>query len=280
MSTPYAIALTGFSPFERSTLVSFFRLAARRDPGYEIVGEDQRSLLIIANADDPATMSQLQADPPSAQVLLIGASAAGSGWPIQPRPIKLMSVLTAVDQMLAPKAAEARAPLAAPAPARPAGPPRFAHTSPGTGPEYVPPKLNAPSVEAILLVDDSDTALKFMRERLRRFGFTAELVRSGEQALQRLDVCQYRFVFLDVELDGMDGYKTCKAIKQRQYPDGHVPVVVMMSGHVGAVDKFKGARAGCDAYLAKPLDEKQLLAVLAKHDPQVHRGFQGTQLER
>ena len=136
------------------------------------------------------------------------------------------------------------------------------------------------NVDHILVVDDSDIALKFMRNRLTRFGFRTDLANSGEEALGRLGVRPYKFVFLDVMMDGLDGYQTCRAIKQRKYGDEKPPVVVMLTSRGGTIDKIRGTLAGCDAYLTKPLNERDLIAILSKHDRSVARGFQSTDFGR
>jgi CheY-like chemotaxis protein len=76
---------------------------------------------------------------------------------------------------------------------------------------------------SILVVDDSDVALKFIHGRLSAFGFHVDKCTSGEEALVRVSDGQYQFVFLDVMMEGLDGYQTCKAIKGRRYPSGHAP---------------------------------------------------------
>lgn len=137
---------------------------------------------------------------------------------------------------------------------------------------------SASRFDDILVVDDSDVALKFMQSRLHRFGFRPELVSSGEEAVVRVTNNDFKFVFLDVMMQGMDGYQTCRAIKQRNYNGATPPVVVMLTSRGGTIDKIRGTLAGCDAYLTKPLNEAALLAVLSKHDPQVQRGFQATSI--
>jgi DNA-binding response OmpR family regulator len=139
-----------------------------------------------------------------------------------------------------------------------------------------PSKAAPANLDNILIVDDSDVALKFMQNRLTRYGFAAELARSGEEALSLVASGAYRFVFLDVMMDGLDGYQTCRAIKQRKYPEGSPPVVVMLTSRGGSIDKIRGSLAGCDAYLTKPLNEAELLKVLSSHDKQVKRSFAQT----
>ena len=374
MSTQHTVALLGFSPFERSTFESFFRLAARRPPGYLLVADASTAALVVVNADDAPAFASVIANKPCPHVLLIGASDGGTGWPLQRRPLNLMKVLTTVEQLLSGTPAQAAssalartapvtpafanaapAPVASrpvstvipalrePMPARSAAATGFAHTEPAglllarisakpqsTAPVEMPVhasvQAQAPSsilaaplatkplsrtdrqsvrtgagdfaysqtgtpilgastrpvvsevdnLDHILVVDDSDIALKFMRNRLTRFGFAADLVSSGEEALGRLNIRPYKFVFLDVMMEGLDGYQTCRAIKQRKYTNGRPPVVVMLTSRGGTIDKIRGTLAGCDAYLTKPLNERELINVLAKHDRTVARGFQET----
>lgn len=145
----------------------------------------------------------------------------------------------------------------------------------GSAPEI---KVVSEQFDDILVVDDSDVALKFMQNRLTRYGFRAELARSGEEALTRLSASKFKFVFLDVMMEGIDGYQTCRAIKQRKYASGRPPVVVMLTSRGGSIDKIRGGLAGCDAYLTKPLNEVELLKILSKHDEQVERSFRDTNM--
>ena len=121
-------------------------------------------------------------------------------------------------------------------------------------------------VGRVLLVDDSDIALKYMQNRLRHFGYECDMVRSGEEALARVASHNYHFVFLDVMMAGLDGYQTCKAIKNNKARRGPAPVVVMLTSRGGTIDKIRGSMAGCDAYLTKPINDKKLAGVLAKFD--------------
>lgn len=122
-------------------------------------------------------------------------------------------------------------------------------------------------MEHILVVDDSDVALRFMATHLQRFGFQIHLARSGEEALRRVAERRFEFVFLDVRMEGLDGFQTCKAIKRADYPPGQTPpTVVMLTCLAGAADRLRGTMAGADAYLVKPLRERELLKVVGERE--------------
>jgi DNA-binding response OmpR family regulator len=105
-----------------------------------------------------------------------------------------------------------------------------------------------------------------MKNRLQHMGYESDLVRSGEEALAIVAKQSYQFVFLDVMMEGLDGYKTCRAIKSNKARRGPPPIVVMLTSKGGTIDKIRGNMAGCDAYLTKPLNEKRLASVLAQFD--------------
>jgi two-component system, cell cycle response regulator len=122
------------------------------------------------------------------------------------------------------------------------------------------------TIGTVLIVDDSDIALKYMQNRLRHFGYESDMARSGDEALAMVASKSYQFVFLDVMMQGLDGYQTCRSIKNNKARRGPPPVVVMLTSRGGTIDKIRGTMAGCDAYMTKPLNEKQLTTVLAKFD--------------
>jgi CheY-like chemotaxis protein len=286
----YRVAVQGFSPFERSTFQSFFRLAARRQPAYDLVEDLYLCDLVIVDADQFAAVSAVRSAGKLQRALCIGAHDVGPGLARLPRPINLMNVLRLLDEMVQPGAAPGHAarsatPAPAPAPvrsdpARPGaagGPPAAPDVGGGTGFSNSVMVAGDDTFDHILVVDDSDIALRFMQTRLKRFGFQVHLARSGEEALERIERQQFEFVFLDVMMEGMDGYQTCKLIKRRRPPPGRqVPVVVMLTSRASPVDRIRGTLAGCDAYLTKPLSEDELVRVIGEYDAAFQRGFENT----
>ena len=266
MSKSFAVSMIGFSAFERSTLEAFFRLAARRSPSYVHVADLTQAQIVLVDADKPDAMSNLQASP--SRSVYIGARGCGGQLGHMPRPINMMLLLRLLDGCVAQvphSTATAAAPALTPAPAAAAAPPSIKVVempAPRSAPAK-PAAARTTALDNILVVDDSDIALRFMANCLGRFGFEVHLARSGEEALNRVAEKPFEFVFMDVTMEGIDGYQTCKLIKRRPYPAGRrPPSVIMLTSRGGLVDKMRGTLAGCDAYLTKPLQQDELMKVI------------------
>jgi twitching motility two-component system response regulator PilG len=67
---------------------------------------------------------------------------------------------------------------------------------------------------------------------------------------------------MDVVMPGVDGYEGCREIKRLQRRQ--VLPVVMLTSKSSPFDRIRGRMAGCDAYLAKPVDDEELKHVLAR----------------
>ena len=313
MKSEVNVLLLGFVPFEKSTFESFFKLVGRRDTFYKIVPDVAQAQVLLINGDNPTAVQWANASVKSPQkAMYIGPPDPTGKWPAAPRPIKLTTVLGLLDVLvMADKvppqdslvsqatpvrreeamvmATTTRAPVSVTEALKPRtkdavrqglgrGSSNFGESNfLGLGTTPVS-SSTAQVYDDILVVDDSDVALKFMQNRITRYGFRAELARSGEEALTRMSSERYKFVFLDVMMEGLDGYQTCRAIKQRKYASGKAPIVVMLTSRGGSIDKIRGGLAGCDAYLTKPLNEAELLKVLSKYDEQVERSFRDTNL--
>ena len=123
----------------------------------------------------------------------------------------------------------------------------------------------------MLVVDASSIARKFLLLRLQSLGYQVHVAEDGERALAMIEARAYAIVFLELALgpkDGIDGLRLCQAIKHKpDHPNGVVPAVVVVTGRVGSTDRVRGALAGCDAYLTKPLIKEELIMVMGEVDP-------------
>jgi two-component system, OmpR family, KDP operon response regulator KdpE len=111
------------------------------------------------------------------------------------------------------------------------------------------------SMEKILIVDDEPQMRRVMRTSLTAHGYEAVDARSGEEALQRLEAERFDFVLLDLNLPGLGGVSTCRAIRA----GGEIPIIVV-SIRMSEKDKITALDAGADDYITKPFGVQELLA--------------------
>jgi len=116
-----------------------------------------------------------------------------------------------------------------------------------------------------LVIDDSLPIRRQVEIELRLAGISAELVASGEQALEQITKKKYDVVFLDVMMPGINGYQTCKAIKADLI--NKTTPVIMLTGKSSSFDRVKGKFAGCNSYITKPVGRNEFQEVIQKYLP-------------
>ena len=100
MANAYTVALVGFAQNESATFESFFRLASRRPPAYVVQDEVLDAQLLVVNADNAQALHLVRYAELPGKVLLVGQTDGGTGWPLQRRPIKLVAMLGALDELV------------------------------------------------------------------------------------------------------------------------------------------------------------------------------------
>lgn len=99
MGSAYSVALVGFSEAESATFDSFFRMAARRPPAYRVQDEVLDAQILVVNADNAQALHLVRYAELPGKVLLVGHHDGGTGWPLQRKPVRLVSVLAALDAL-------------------------------------------------------------------------------------------------------------------------------------------------------------------------------------
>jgi two-component system KDP operon response regulator KdpE len=107
----------------------------------------------------------------------------------------------------------------------------------------------------ILNVDDEPQARRAVKIALIARGYEVSEASSGEEGIEKLRSERPDVVLLDVMMPGMNGFDTCRAI--RNFSD--VPVVVI-SARKSAKERTTAFEAGADQYIEKPFDVEELIA--------------------
>jgi signal transduction histidine kinase/ActR/RegA family two-component response regulator len=148
--------------------------------------------------------------------------------------------------------------------ARPAARARAEPEAPSAGMD-VPggPPAAAPGLPAtVLLVEDNEDNLFTLRQILARRRLEIVTATSGRQAIERCRRDPPDLVIMDVQMPGMTGLQATGAI--RALPGGADIPIVALTAQAMRGDRERILAAGCDDYLAKPVQPNELLAVVER----------------
>lgn len=119
-------------------------------------------------------------------------------------------------------------------------------------------QLMSSGLKLIAVVDDEQAVRTALTRLLRSAGFAAEAYLSGADFLESLATRIPDCVLLDLWMPAMSGHE----VQARLAAAGrHVPVVVL-TGHASADARERALEAGAVAFLLKPADDSELLAVI------------------
>lgn len=120
----------------------------------------------------------------------------------------------------------------------------------------------------VLLVEDNDLNIEFIKQFLETKHFTVDVAMNGQLALdmlQKIDEVRYDVVLMDVRMPVMDGLEATKAIRALEDPRlANIPILGI-SANAFAEDRQMALSAGMNEYILKPVDAKQLEAAIAKY---------------
>lgn len=195
----------------------------------------------------PAMMDWLKvslAHNPKLQVIYLVNELGTSGARYELMPSQLMmQLMPLLERIVKRKPVEAAK--AEPAP----------QAAPVTNLAPTPMKLRA------LVVDDSQTVRAQLSSVMAKIGMACDIADGARAALTQLASKQYDLIYVDVMMPDMDGYSLTREIKRDR--NNKAPVIILTS-QSSPFDRARGALAGCDIYLTKPVGLKQFYAATTK----------------
>ncbi|MCK9440498.1 MAG: PAS domain S-box protein [Methanothrix sp.] len=114
----------------------------------------------------------------------------------------------------------------------------------------------------ILLAEDNMINQKVALRMLAKLGLRGDVACNGHEVLKALERQSYDVVLMDVQMPGMDGLETTKAIRQR-WSDG--PKIIAMTAAAFKSDREMCLEAGMDDYIRKPVRIEELAKALGLH---------------
>jgi len=117
--------------------------------------------------------------------------------------------------------------------------------------------------ERILLVDDNPINLRILFRTLEGRGYKLLIAKSGEDALKIARKAQPHLVLLDIMMPGLDGYETCRKLKED--PETRDSAVIFLSALDDTKDKVRGFEQGAVDFITKPFQGEEVLARVDTH---------------
>jgi two-component system KDP operon response regulator KdpE len=111
------------------------------------------------------------------------------------------------------------------------------------------------STGRILVVDDDPQIRRVMRVTLTGQGYEVDDVKNGEAALERLRDQRFDLILLDMNMPGIGGLETCRAIRAQSEI-----AIIMLTVRDSEADKVEALDAGADDYVTKPYNPPEFLA--------------------
>lgn len=107
----------------------------------------------------------------------------------------------------------------------------------------------------ILIIEDDDAILTFLRRGLAYDGYQVDVAKDGQSGLLLANDSPPDVVVLDWMLPGLDGLEVCRRLRA----SGPVPIL-MLTAKDNISDRVQGLDAGADDYMVKPFNLDELLA--------------------
>ena len=118
-------------------------------------------------------------------------------------------------------------------------------------------------VGRVLVVDDIMQNIQLIGATLNRGGYDVFIAHSGEEALEKAQQTNPDLILLDVMMPGIDGYETCRQLKQI-FKLKDIPVI-FLTALDGDDSLLKGFEVGGVDYVSKPFKPAELMARVKTH---------------
>jgi CheY-like chemotaxis protein len=114
--------------------------------------------------------------------------------------------------------------------------------------------------KTILIVEDEPKNMKLLRDLLQRFGYEILEASDGEQGVKLAGEKIPNLILMDIMMPKMDGLEATRIIKL-DIKTKHIPIIALTSFAMKG-DRERTIEAGCDGYIAKPIDILEVLKTI------------------
>lgn len=113
------------------------------------------------------------------------------------------------------------------------------------------------STTTILVVEDNADNRDIYTTFLRHHGYEVAEAETGDEGVRIAREILPAVVLMDMSMPGMDGWEATRRLKSD--PGTAAIPIIAVTAHAMADDRLRAEQAGCDAYLAKPVEPRRVL---------------------
>ncbi len=117
--------------------------------------------------------------------------------------------------------------------------------------------------DTILIVDDNPVNMKLIRILLTGEGYDVRIAADAKEALEVLTEVHPSLILMDIQLPGIDGLELTRRLKAE--PTTRDITIVGLTAYAMKGDEERILAAGCDGYIAKPIDTRTLPDYIKGH---------------
>ncbi len=111
--------------------------------------------------------------------------------------------------------------------------------------------------KTVLLVEDNEDNLVVYRTILEHVGYRVIEARDGEEGVTRAQQDLPDLILMDISIPKIDGWEATQRLKADPGTDA-IPIIAL-TAHALEEDRQKALQAGCDGYLAKPVEPRRVV---------------------
>ncbi|HPY77617.1 MAG TPA: response regulator, partial [Anaerohalosphaeraceae bacterium] len=127
----------------------------------------------------------------------------------------------------------------------------------------------------LLVAEDALASQILIRKLLEKYGLEVTVVSDGKQAVEEAISGAYDLIFMDMHMPELNGYDATGLLRDQ----GCMTPIIALTASAMKGDEDKCVKAGCDGYMSKPIDRRELFNVLQRYllaDPGFKKPYQKT----
>lgn len=113
----------------------------------------------------------------------------------------------------------------------------------------------------ILVAEDEEGSHILADRILTRLGLEVVIAADGKEAIEKALRESWDLIFMDIQMPGMNGYEVVRKLRH----EGITTPIIALTAYAMPSDRKKCLRAGCDGYISKPFESKDVQKVLSSH---------------